>query len=64
MLVLSRKLNQSIVIDGHIRVTVLGVRGEHVRMGIEAPSSIKILREELKDLSAEPTRECVAASLN
>jgi len=47
MLVLSRKLNESIIIDGAIRVTVLGMRGNHVRIGIEAPDHIGIYREEL-----------------
>jgi carbon storage regulator len=47
MLVLSRKLNESIVIDGNIRVMVVGFRGNQVRLGIEAPGSVPIYREEL-----------------
>jgi carbon storage regulator len=47
MLVLSRKLNESIVIDGDIRITVVGIRGSHVRLGIEAPDSVAIFRAEL-----------------
>jgi carbon storage regulator len=47
MLVLSRKLNESIVIDGDIRITVVDIRGNHVRIGIEAPDAVEILREEL-----------------
>jgi carbon storage regulator len=47
MLVLSRKLNESIVIDGDIRVTVVSVHGNQIRLGIEAPQSVKIFREEL-----------------
>jgi carbon storage regulator len=49
MLVLSRKLNESIIIDGDIRITIIGIRGNHVRVGIEAPSSVPIIREELCD---------------
>jgi len=49
MLVLSRKLNETIVINGNIRVTVVGLRGNQVRLGIEAPDSIAIFREELFD---------------
>jgi carbon storage regulator len=57
MLVLSRKLNESIVIDGDIRITVVGLRGNQVRIGIEAPGSVGILREELlAPASAERTR--------
>ena len=51
MLVLSRKLNESIIINGNIRVTIVGIRGSHVRVGLEAPSSVPILREELQDRS-------------
>jgi carbon storage regulator len=47
MLVLSRKLNETIVIDGDIRITVVGIRGNQVRIGIEAPDSVAIFREEL-----------------
>ena len=49
MLVLSRKLNETIVINGDIRVTVVAIRANQVRLGIEAPESVAILREELRD---------------
>lgn len=60
MLVLTRKLNESIVIDGNIRVTVVAIRGGHVRLGIEAPSEVPVLREELCD-PAGPSRKPLAA---
>jgi len=47
MLVLSRKQNQAIVINGNIRVTVISIRGSQVRIGIEAPSEVSVFREEL-----------------
>lgn len=47
MLVLSRKLNESIVIDNDIFVTVLRVRGNTVLLGIEAPREIPVHRQEL-----------------
>lgn len=47
MLVLSRKLNETIVIDNAIRLTVVGIRGNQVRLGIEAPDNVKVFREEL-----------------
>lgn len=47
MLVLSRKVNETIVIDGNIRVTVVGARGSQIRLGIEAPDKVGIYREEL-----------------
>jgi carbon storage regulator len=47
MLVLSRKLNESIVINYDIVVTVLGVQGDRVRLGIKAPGEIPVHRQEL-----------------
>ena len=47
MLVLSRKLNESIVINYDIVVTVLGVQGDRVRLGIEAPGEIPVHRQEV-----------------
>jgi len=47
MLVLSRKQGESIVIDGGIRLTVLEVRGSLIRVGIEAPQQVQVLRGEL-----------------
>jgi carbon storage regulator len=49
MLVLSRKLNETIIINSDIRITVVGVRGNLVRLGIDAPNSVRIFREELCD---------------
>lgn len=51
MLVLSRTLNESIIINGDIRVTVAGLRGNQVRIGIEAPDSVAIFRNELFERS-------------
>lgn len=47
MLVLSRTRNETIVIDGDIRIMVVDIRGNQVRLGIEAPDSVRIVREEL-----------------
>ncbi len=47
MLVLSRKKNESIIIADQIRITVVEVRGDRVRLGIEAPREIPIHREEV-----------------
>ncbi|REK11943.1 MAG: carbon storage regulator [Planctomycetota bacterium] len=47
MLVLSRKQKQEIHIGQDIKVTVLGIRGGVVKLGIEAPSDVHILRGEL-----------------
>lgn len=47
MLVLSRKKNESVVVDGSIRITVVEVRGDKVRLGIEAPKDIPVHRSEI-----------------
>ena len=47
MLVLSRKLNESIVIGDNIRIKVVGISGSQIRLGIEAPGDIKVMRQEL-----------------
>ncbi len=54
MLVLSRKEDQVIVIDGRIRVTVVEIRGGHVRLGIEAPRDIPVFRSEIMGSGASP----------
>jgi carbon storage regulator len=51
MLVLSRKTNEGIVIDGNITISVLQVKGKIVRLGIEAPKEIPIRRKELRELT-------------
>ena len=48
MLVLSRKVDQEIVIDGNIKIRVLKVRGNTIRLGIEAPQDVHIARGELE----------------
>jgi carbon storage regulator len=49
MLILSRKSGESIVIAGNIRVKVVRVEGEVVKIGIEAPSSVPVHRQEVYD---------------
>jgi carbon storage regulator len=47
MLVLSRKQNESVIIDGRITVSVVRVEGDSVRLGVEAPREIPIHRKEV-----------------
>jgi carbon storage regulator len=47
MLVLSRRPGESIVIDGNIRIKLVMCRGNHVRIGIDAPNRIPVIRQEL-----------------
>src|SRR5206468_3429066 len=47
MLVLSRKKDESIIINDHIRVTVVEIRGDKVRLGIDAPKDVTVHRKEV-----------------
>jgi carbon storage regulator len=49
MLVLTRKLGQSIMIGNRVEVQVLSVAGEKVRLGITAPKDVSIFRDEVYD---------------
>ena len=60
MLVLSRKFNESIIIDGGIKITVVEIRGNQIRLGIEAPREVGVMREELV---VAATNEMVAAAV-
>lgn len=48
MLVLTRKTNESIVIGGNVRITIVRIMGNRVRIGVEAPEGTKVLRHELE----------------
>ncbi len=53
MLVLARRKEESIVIGDDIVVTVLGIEGEKVKLGIEAPNQVRIWRKELYEAIAD-----------
>jgi carbon storage regulator len=57
VLVLTRRANESVMIGANVIVTVLEVRGEQVRLGIQAPSSVPIHREEVFIELAKANRE-------
>ena len=56
MLVLTRKVHQSIVIGDGVEVVVLEVRGEQVRLGIKAPKEVVVHRKEIYDQIMEENR--------
>jgi carbon storage regulator len=53
MLVLTRKLNQAVHIGDNIVITVTKIRGEAVRLGIQAPTDVKVMRSELLETAAK-----------
>ena len=61
MLVLTRKLEENVVIDDVITVKILKVQGQTVRLGFEAPQDVKIRRGELRSEINPPTRSQVVA---
>ena len=63
MLVLTRKQHQSLFLGDSIRITVLDVRGGQVRLGIEAPRTLSVVREEvLDDLALSNQEACASAA--
>lgn len=53
MLVLSRKNNEAILVGDHIRLVVVELRGNRVKLGIEAPAGVDIKREEIAQRIAQ-----------
>ena len=62
MLILSRKLNESIVIDGRIIVKVMRVDGEIVKIGIEAPRDVPVHRQEVYEEIQKNNQEALATN--
>ena len=57
MLVLSRKKNESIVVDENIVITVVEIRGDKVRLGIQAPREVPIHRSEVYEALMQQARQ-------
>ncbi|OGT46678.1 MAG: carbon storage regulator [Gammaproteobacteria bacterium RIFCSPHIGHO2_12_FULL_38_11] len=49
MLILTRRISESIMIGDDVKITVLGVKGNQVRLGIDAPKDVSVHREEIFD---------------
>lgn len=60
MLVLTRKIGESLAINENVRITVLEVKGKTVRLGIEAPDHIKIHRQEILVKILEENRQAAS----
>lgn len=68
MLVLSRKMEESIIIDNNIKIKIVGLEKGSVKLGIEAPKNISVFREELlsdiEKLNKEASKTTSISSLN
>lgn len=61
MLVLTRKPGQSIIVNGNIEIIVTAVDGDQVKIGINAPSDIHILRKEVAEAVESSNREATVS---
>lgn len=57
MLALSRKMNESIIIGNDIEITILEIKGDQVKVGIKAPKSVPVYREEVYNQIREENKE-------
>ena len=64
MLVLTRKLGESIAIDDHIKIVVVQIKGKQVRLGIKAPKETKIHREEVYKAIQDQNKEASQADIS
>lgn len=63
MLVLTRKLGESIAIDDHIKIVVVQIKGKQVRLGIQAPKETKIHREEVYSAIQDQNKQAAKTSV-
>lgn len=63
MLALTRKIGDSIVIGGGIEIVVLGIQGEQVKLGINAPKDVSILRKEIYQQITDENKQAVNAKV-
>ena len=65
MLILTRREGESLMIGDNVEVTVLGIRGHQVRIGINAPKDVSVHREEIYDrIQGEKSEETVTSDLS
>lgn len=61
MLVLTRKLNQSITLGDNVRITVLAIENDRVSLGVDAPREVRIFRSELLEGTRRGNQESFAS---
>ncbi len=61
MLILSRRKDESVVIDGSIEVSIVDIKGDQVKLGIKAPGHVKVFRHEVYQAIQEQNKAAAAA---
>ncbi len=64
MLVLARKTNQSIIINNSIEVIVIDIKGDQIKLGINAPRDIKIYRKEVYEEIEKQNKAAISEQIN
>lgn len=64
MLILSRKTNEKIMIGDDISLTIIEIRGDQVKIGIEAPKSVKVFRQEVFEAIQNENRAAAGSDAN
>ena len=64
MLILTRKVNEKIVIGDNIVVTLIDVKGDQVKLGVEAPKNVKVFRQEIFDAIQTENKQAVTTITN
>ncbi len=64
MLILSRKVNEKIMIGEDISLTIIEIRGDQVKIGVEAPKSVKVFRQEVYEAIQNENRAAATSLPN
>jgi carbon storage regulator len=62
MLILSRKINEKIMIGDDVSVSIIEIRGDQVRLGVDAPKSVKVYRQEVFDAIKAENKAAAAST--
>ena len=64
MLILSRKINEKIMIGDDISVSIIEIRGDQVRIGVDAPKTVKVFRQEVFDAIKAENKAAAQSAAN